>query len=131
VLGATRLGRLIANLVKHQDEAGAVSDAGVEPSILLQGGESLEEFGVDGHILHTPGHTDGSVSVLLDEGPALVGDLIQSKLLSRGTPVPSVFAVDRDQMLASIHSVIAHEPNPVYASHAAPFGLEQMRAAFA
>lgn len=131
VRGATRLARLIANLVKQQDEAGAVSDAGVEPSIVLSGGESLEEFGVDGSILHTPGHTDGSVSVMLDEGPAFVGDLIRGKLLSKRTPAPSVFAVNPDEMLASIRTVIAHEPNTVYASHSAPFELERMRAAFA
>ena len=131
VKGATRVGRLMANLVKHQDEAGAVTDASVEPSIMLSGGESLEGFGVDGHILYTPGHTDGSVSVVLDDGPALVGDLVRGKLLSRSTPAPSVFAVDPEEMLASIRNVIAYAPHTVYASHSAPFGLEQMRAAFA
>jgi len=131
VEGANWLGRRIAGFVKRQDEASAVSHAGVEPSILLRGGESLEEFGVDGRILHTPGHTAGSVSVLLDGGPALVGDLVQHRLLNRRAPMPSVFAVDPQQLLASIRAVVAQEPPSVYASHAAPFGLEQMRAVFA
>jgi hydroxyacylglutathione hydrolase len=35
----------------------------------------LLEFGVDGRIVHTPGHTSGSISLLLDSGEAFVGDL--------------------------------------------------------
>lgn len=34
----------------------------------------LHSFGVDGYVLSTPGHTAGSVSVVLDEGCAIVGD---------------------------------------------------------
>ncbi len=34
----------------------------------------LVPFGVDGYVLSTPGHTAGSVSVVLNEGSAIVGD---------------------------------------------------------
>jgi hydroxyacylglutathione hydrolase len=34
----------------------------------------LREFGIPGTVIHTPGHTDGSVSVILDDNRALVGD---------------------------------------------------------
>jgi len=129
--GATHFGKLIANLMRSQDRPDGGSDSSIEPSILLSGGESLEEFGLDARVVHTPGHTDGSVSILLDDGPALVGDLVRGRLLSRSTPAPSVFAVDPAAMLASIRAIIACEPSTIYASHSAPFGLEQMRAAFA
>ena len=36
---------------------------------------SLKEFGIDGIILPTPGHTEGSLSVVLKDGKAFVGDL--------------------------------------------------------
>jgi glyoxylase-like metal-dependent hydrolase (beta-lactamase superfamily II) len=36
---------------------------------------SLEEFGIDGEIVPTPGHTKGSLSILLKSGEAFVGDL--------------------------------------------------------
>jgi len=130
VAGATRLGRMIASLVNRPEAARAVSDLAVEPSILLAGGESLEEIGIDARVLHTPGHTDGSISLLLDEGCAIVGDMVQSKLLNKRRAVAGVFAVDPDEMLRSIRSVIACEPHTIYASHAAPFDLEQLRAAF-
>lgn len=35
----------------------------------------LKELGIDGEILYTPGHSEDSVSVVLDEGVAFVGDL--------------------------------------------------------
>ncbi len=35
----------------------------------------LKNLGIDGQIIHTPGHSDDSVSLILDEGIAIVGDL--------------------------------------------------------
>jgi glyoxylase-like metal-dependent hydrolase (beta-lactamase superfamily II) len=36
---------------------------------------SLENYGLEGSVLETPGHTNGSISVLLKDGAVLVGDL--------------------------------------------------------
>lgn len=36
---------------------------------------SLGKYGIAGRIVYTPGHTLGSVSVLLDSGEAIVGDM--------------------------------------------------------
>ncbi|HEY5902558.1 MAG TPA: MBL fold metallo-hydrolase [Anaerolineales bacterium] len=49
-----------------------------ERNILLSFGESralLAGLGIHGEILSTPGHTDDSVTLILDEGVALTGDL--------------------------------------------------------
>ncbi len=35
----------------------------------------LQRMGIPGEILHTPGHSDDSVSLLLDDGSAFTGDL--------------------------------------------------------
>jgi len=35
----------------------------------------LEDIGIDGELIHTPGHTDDSVSLLLDDGSVFTGDL--------------------------------------------------------
>ena len=35
----------------------------------------LNELGIDGEIIYTPGHSDDSISLILDEGIVLVGDL--------------------------------------------------------
>lgn len=47
-------------------------------NIILNLGDSrsfLAGIGLDGEILHTPGHSDDSVSLVLDEGFAFTGDL--------------------------------------------------------
>lgn len=35
----------------------------------------LKNLDIDGEILHTPGHSDDSISLILDDGIAIVGDL--------------------------------------------------------
>ncbi|PID27478.1 MAG: hypothetical protein CSB55_08820 [Candidatus Cloacimonadota bacterium] len=47
-----------------------------EADIIVNGEEkSLSEFGINGKIVFTPGHSSGSVSVILDSGEAFVGDM--------------------------------------------------------
>lgn len=57
-----------------------------EPDILLEKDESLDltSYGIAGRVLPTPGHTCGSLSVVLEDGQALVGDLISSGILLGG-----------------------------------------------
>jgi ribonuclease/clavin/mitogillin len=46
------------------------------PQIKLDGSRAfLVGIGIAGSIIHTPGHTDDSVSLVLDEGDAFTGDL--------------------------------------------------------
>lgn len=44
----------------------------------------LKPYGASGKIMYTPGHTDGSISVLLDNGQAIVGDLLSAKKTRQG-----------------------------------------------
>ncbi|MFO7633107.1 MAG: MBL fold metallo-hydrolase, partial [Caldilinea sp.] len=48
----------------------------VAASQLIDGDFDLRSFGVDGRVFATPGHTPGSISILLDSGDAIVGDLL-------------------------------------------------------
>jgi hydroxyacylglutathione hydrolase len=56
------------------------------PDILLSEDERLElvRYGIPGTVRHTPGHTAGSISIQLESGSALVGDLIASGVLLGG-----------------------------------------------
>jgi len=59
---------------------------GFVPDILLRKGDALSllDFGVDGIVRHTAGHTPGSIAVELSSQEALVGDLIASGILLGG-----------------------------------------------
>jgi glyoxylase-like metal-dependent hydrolase (beta-lactamase superfamily II) len=50
--------------------------SGVLPDICVDERMDLEPFGFDGYILHTPGHTHGSMSVIVEDRIALVGDTL-------------------------------------------------------
>ncbi|MET8770959.1 MBL fold metallo-hydrolase [Streptomyces sp. NPDC004658] len=57
-------------------------------------------FGGGARVVHVPGHTDGSVALFLPaEGVLFTGDTVAS---ADGVPVPGVFNLDRQQLLASL-----------------------------
>ena len=49
-----------------------------------EGRAVLEEIGIGGEIVPTPGHSDDSVSLLLDDGSVFTGDLTHPKLVWEG-----------------------------------------------
>lgn len=69
----------------------------------------LKELGIDGCVFSTPGHTDDSISLMLDSGELFVGDLnpLYELELHRGTAVETSW-----NMLLSYH------PRKVYYGHA-------------
>lgn len=68
----------------------------------------LERIGIAGEILPTPGHSDDSVSLLLDDGAAFTGDL---------TPLPLVGKEDADVVAASWRRLEEHGAARVYPGH--------------
>jgi len=46
----------------------------------------LQQIGIEGEIIHTPGHSDDSVSLLLDDGSAFTGDLTHPALVGMEDP---------------------------------------------
>jgi hydroxyacylglutathione hydrolase len=55
--------------------------AGIVPDIIIEQDMCLEEFGVKGKVISTPGHTSGSISVILDNGEAIVADLMMGQFV--------------------------------------------------
>ena len=88
---------------------------GVQPDILVDDEFDLASFGIAGKIVHTPGHSPSSITILLDNGEALVGDMV------RGTPPGEIslgmFYEDKEMLLRSLEKVAAHEPRVIYMSH--------------
>ncbi|MCU0463605.1 MAG: MBL fold metallo-hydrolase [Anaerolineae bacterium] len=41
----------------------------------------LRAYGIAGKLVHTPGHTPGSLSVVMDDGSAIIGDLLRGGAL--------------------------------------------------
>lgn len=70
----------------------------------------LEEMGIKGEIIHTPSHSEDSISVVLDEGICIVGDL---------EPYEYIGGYDQNKALESDwDKVLSYNPSIVYYAHA-------------
>ena len=83
----------------------------------------LKELGLDGEILATPGHSEDSISLWLDEGIAFVGDLnpLYELELHRGT-----------RIWESWQMLLSRKPGRIYYGHAKtaePGSLKEAKAA--
>jgi hydroxyacylglutathione hydrolase len=90
-----------------------------EPDLVHDGDLDLAQFGVAGRTLHTPGHTPGSISVLLDEA-TVAGDLLAGGFLRGGSPREPYFADDKQQLQASIGRVLELSRATIYVGHRGP-----------
>jgi len=114
---ANLAGRLLQPFLDHRFPA-------VDPDLLIREEISLAPFGVAARVLFTPGHTDGSISVLTDEGDAIVGDLLMGgflggKLFPR-RPGLHYFANELDVVRASIRKVLDMSPRRILPGHGGP-----------
>lgn len=90
-------------------------------------GLSLAEYGIPGRVVHTPGHSLGHVSVLLDSGDALVGDMAMNDWYLRWTPGLPVLADDVHLMIASWRKILPMGIQTVHPSHGAEFPVAMIR----
>jgi ribonuclease/clavin/mitogillin len=66
----------------------------------------LTNIGLNGEIIHTPGHSDDSVTLVLDEGYAFTGDLH-----------PSFMNIDDEKTRASWDKIHQHRITRVFSGH--------------
>ncbi len=98
-----------------------------EPDSVFEGEQRLDEYGLAGRVIPTPGHTHGSVSVLLDSGEAIVGDMVIGDflwLLRR--PGPPLIAWDLERNWESARRFLDLSPRIVYVGHGGPFEPEDL-----
>ncbi len=92
---------------------------------LLMGDEfDLHSYGIDGKIIVTPGHTPGSISVLLDSGEAIVGDLFGGGrlmgLLQPARPRYHHWYSHFEIAQKSIAQILDKNPTRIFAGHGGP-----------
>ena len=102
-----------------------------EPDILLGEGTSLEEYGLEAEILHTPGHSPGSISLLLPSGDAIAGDVMAGGFVLKNQPGYPFLAEDVPEVRKSIRELMSHAPVRLFFGHGQPSGGKQVRQRFA
>jgi hydroxyacylglutathione hydrolase len=91
----------------------------------------LVEYGIPGKVVPTPGHSWGSVSVLLESGEAFVGDLAMNMFPLRLSPGLPIFGDDVQVVIASWRKLLDMGVKTIYPAHGKPFPAEVMRKAVA
>ncbi len=81
--------------------------------------EILKEIGIDGVILHTPGHTStgDSISVLLSNGSAFVGDIAMNFLRWTGVGNRPIYVDNIDTVYESWRKLRERGARVIYPSH--------------
>jgi ribonuclease/clavin/mitogillin len=99
---------LMKRWIKPQDQ---YVDLTMHDNVTISCAESrsvLERIGIRGEIVHTPGHSDDSVSLLLDDGSAFTGDL---------TPLQAIGVEDAGVVAASWRLLRERGATRVYPGH--------------
>lgn len=78
---------------------------GAGPVAPVADGDPLHGFGLPGRVLHTPGHTTGCLSLMLDDGTAFTGDLVTTRSSGNLPSLPSM-AVSHAGALDSWHRLL-------------------------
>jgi glyoxylase-like metal-dependent hydrolase (beta-lactamase superfamily II) len=82
--------------------------------------------GIRAKLLHTPGHSKGSVSLLLENGNSFVGDVAMNMLKIFGQRQRPVEAEDYDEVYASWKKLIRYGTKTVYPSHGSSFPVKKL-----
>ncbi|WP_373050090.1 MBL fold metallo-hydrolase [Thalassovita aquimarina] len=101
--------------------------------VMTEAETGLQDFGFDSQVLHTPGHTPGSLSVLLPDGNILAGDLAASGILLGGIalknrPKSPPFEEAPKQTARSLERLLARGGKRFYLGHGGPLSAQRIRA---
>ena len=124
--GITTWGRILIKLTSRYMRSVQISATKVD--IVLPNEEfSLTTFGIPGRVLYTPGHTMGSVSVLLETGDAFVGDLAHNGFPFRLRPGLPIMAEDMQKVKESWRLLLDKGAKTVYLGDGKPFPADIIR----
>ena len=79
---------------------------------------ALHALGIHGEMVETPGHSDDSISLVLDSGPAFVGDLVPPHLATEEA---------YDLTCQSWQKLTRLGAETIYPAHANPFKMSEIR----
>lgn len=120
IIPRNELGESVFNLIKNKLPK---ADKTVEPDIVIDEEADLVPYGIRGKIIHTPGHSDCSISVILESGQAIVGDImVRSPFTAK--PCLAYFATDEKALHLSV-SKLVKEAHIFFGGHGGPFTKDE------
>ncbi|MCT4613846.1 MAG: MBL fold metallo-hydrolase [Marinifilaceae bacterium] len=97
--------------------------------IIINGDTALKNIGIEipGKIIYTPGHSDDSISLLLDNGNCFVGDAAANMLQFTGAKYCVIFITDLQQYYQSWEKIIKENAQMIYPAHGKPFKIDKLK----
>jgi hydroxyacylglutathione hydrolase len=99
----------------------------LKPDIVLTEKDfPLDDYGINGKIIYTPGHTSGSVSVLLESGEAFVGCMAHNGFPFRTSPGLPIFAEDIEKIKENWKLLSERGARIIYPGHGNAFAIDKI-----
>lgn len=95
-----------------------------EPEIVFNQRYQLSALGIPGRIVHTPGHSPASCSIVLDCGVCLTGDLVRQNW--KGLIDTGLFYDSQREILHSLERISTYKPRVLYPSHGKPLSAADL-----
>jgi len=88
----------------------------------------LKRIGIDGKILYTPGHSEDSISVLLSDGSAIVGDLAMNPFYFKicHNKYRPIWLQDIKEVHKSWGKLVDYGAKMIYPAHGKPFSVKKL-----
>jgi glyoxylase-like metal-dependent hydrolase (beta-lactamase superfamily II) len=101
---------------EHRRDYKPVVDKKVQFITASESRAFLSKLGIEGEMIHTPGHSDDSLTLILDSGEVFVGDLnpLYEYELNKGTEIED-----------SWKTIFEHKPTTVYYGHAKTLTIDR------
>jgi len=122
--GVTKWGKISSSIFKRLLK-NKMTFPTVKADIILDDHELLlNKYGIAGKVIYTPGHTMGSVSILLDSGELFAGCLAHNRLPLTFHPALPIYAENIDLVKESWRKLIDAGAKIVFPAHGKPFSVE-------
>jgi len=129
-VGTNRFARAIVRAFRGPAARPHRTAAG-NPTIVIDREYDLSRFGVGGRIIPTPGHTRGSVSVILDSGDAFIGDAAANMPLVNRKSVFPPFAEEPAKLAQTWAALLETNAGTFHPAHGGPFDRAKLAASLA
>lgn len=127
-LGSSPLPQGINLFSKTMSAIGQLAGVGkfkpLHADIVVDNTFPLNEYGINGKIIPTPGHTEGSISIIVDNETAIVGDTMFN--IGPGSIIPP-FANDLTSLYESWEMLYRMRIQTFYPGHGKPIKREQLK----
>jgi Zn-dependent hydrolases, including glyoxylases len=93
-----------------------------KPDVFIDEGFDLSEYGLNARVVYIPGHTPGSIGILMDDGGFISGDIFTNNKAPGYAPN----AFDFRELAKSIGMLKAMDIKTVYPGHGSPFEMKEL-----